>query len=154
MQMQLFGRKCPNLRSVLERGPLGALSVPETGFVWDAASEVWQRLSLADKVALYMAAWPFSKHRWHLLAIYSQGGRFEYGPMSTNTFGFGEHTSKRLAIVGLGFVTDTCSWQALPDYEQLAKLFALLQRNGEISREKSPGSRSVDAWRRALVNAL
>ena len=152
--MQRAALKRLNLRHALERGPLGALAAPETGFVWDAACGVWERLSLPDKVALYMAGWPFSKRRWLVLVTYSQGGRVEYGPVSTNWYGFGEHTRRSLTIVGLGYQIDTDGWCVMDDYQQLGKLFALLRRNGGLAPDGARHSRSADRWRATLVRLM
>ena len=152
--MQRAARNRLGLRHALERGPLGALAAPETGFVWDAACGVWERLSLPDKVALYMAGWPFSKRRWLVLVTYSQGGRVEYGPVSTNRYGFAEHTRRSLTIVGLGHRIDTDGWYATDDYKQLGKLFALLRWHGGLAPNEATDSRSVDRWRATLVRLM
>ena len=147
-------RKRFALRHALERGPLGGLAAPETGFVWDAAREVWGWLDLNDKVALYLASWPFDKLRWRLLTKYVQGRRVEYGPFRTNEFGFGSHTHKGLTLVGFGYTVDLDYWLVMDDYEQLGKLFRLLKRYGGLKGDEARHSKSVNDWRAALVRLL
>lgn len=148
-------RKRFALRHALERGPLGGLAAPETGFVWDAAREVWGWLDLNDKVALYLASWPFDKRRtWRVLTKYVQGKRVEYGPYSTNEFGFGSHTHKGLTLVGFGYTVDLDYWLVMDDYEQLGKLFRLLKRYGGLEGDEARHSKSVNDWRAALVRLL
>ena len=142
------------LCQALERGPLGALAAPETGFVWDAAREVWERLPFPDKLALYMASWPEGVPKWRVLIKYSQGSRVEYGPYSTNRYGFGEHTRKNYTLVGLGHTIDMDYWMVMDDYEQLGKLFTLLKRHGGLESDEASHCRSVERWRARLVRLL
>ena len=141
------------LRDVLERGPLGALSTPETGFVWDAALAVWEQLDMRDRMRLYMASWPFvKKGRWRVLYEYHQGKRTEYGLYSS--YGFGTHTRRTLLLVGLGHVVHTNEWCTRDDYDRLGKLFALLKRHGGLKLGEIHGSKSLERWRGELVRLL
>lgn len=142
------------LHDALERGPLGALAAPETGFVFDAARAVWDRLRLPDKVALYIASWPHAPPQWTLLVKYTQGRRVEYGPFTKNEFGFGEHLHKSYVLAGLGLTIDLDSWIVTEDYEQLNKLFTLLKRYKGLEGSWARHACSVEAWRGFLIRLL
>ena len=145
-----------DVRTELERGPLGALRYRETGFVQDVANLVWERLDLTSRVALLLASHP--KTRRIALREYHQGKRTEYGLL--NGYGFGTQTREEIVLVVLGrVITMTSDWQryeAWNDRDQLGKLFALLasKLGKEAFYDTFKGSKSLEDWRGLLVRLL
>ena len=141
------------LRCALERGPLGGISTPETGFVWDVVRIVWDLLTTADKLSLFLASWPHTRERWTILLKFTQGKRVEYG--LPGAYAFGGCSATTLTCVGLGHVIDLDYWLVLDDTENLGKLFRLLKKYGGLpDKEAVHGSKTVGSWRGELIRIL
>jgi hypothetical protein len=146
-----------DVRTELERGPLGALRYPETGFVQDVANLVFEMLDLRSRVSLLLASHP--KTRRLALREYHQGKRVEYGLLNCG-YGFGTHTDEAIVLIVLGRVITVSrrflQYQAENDRDQLGKLFALLaaKLGKEAFYSTFKGSKSLEDWRGLLVRLL
>lgn len=149
-------RHWSDVRTELERGPLGALRYPETGFVQDVANLVFEKLDLTSRVALFLASHP--KARRIALRKYHQGKRTEYGLLGG--YGFGTHTREEIVLVDLGRVVALSrnfnQYQAENDRDQLGKLFALLaaKLGKQAFHDAFKSSKSLEEWRGLLIRLL
>ena len=148
------GNYSRDVRTELARGPLGALSYPETGFVQDVANLVFEQLDLVSQMQLFLAVYP-QKVRRVVLYKYIQGKRVEYG--LPDGYGFGLHTRTQIVLVVLGrkivMRGDYFQYQAESDSEQLGKLFALLKAKvgWKTLCDRCKHSKPVNAWRKILI---
>lgn len=141
----------------LDRGPLGKLAYPGGGMVQDVALTVWNQLDTITQMKLYLSGWPSSSRR--VMRRFSQGRRFEYGP--PNSRGFGEKEYSYLILIVRGRIISFYNWprpmpESSPDFEDLGKLFRLLDKHvgRDVLKTKHNHSRSVEGWRRLLIQHL